>query len=391
MPPEEPARGGLEPGESRPPPPRGWPGGFVSSRADRDAVLVLSRVELVPRDLHALAWEQGSAAACLREVRSAPRWRGRAESAGHDPAEIRASVGACGARVLAAGDPGFPESLLDLHDPPAWLFVRGALPEDARWATVVGARRCSAYGREVATALGRGLGAAGVVVVSGAASGIDGAAHRGALEAHGPTVAVLGSGVDVAYPTGHRRLIAQIASEGAVVSEYPPGTRASRHRFPARNRIVAALGEKAVVVEGALGSGSRITAEFAMDLGREVFGIPGPVTSPLAAVPHELMREGATLARGAADVLESLELFSRGGEGRGASLEGPEARALEVLAGSASTLEEVVVRSGLAAGDALAALMGLELRGLVRTAGGRYERTLAGAGEEVPEVNRSRT
>jgi DNA processing protein len=160
----------------------------------------------------------------------------------------------------------------------------------------------------------------------------------------------------------------------------PPGTPAAKYRFPARNRIVAALGKVVVVVEGAEGSGSRITADFALDIDRDVLCVPGPVTSPLSAVPHALIREGAGLVRGAADVLHALRVYSgAGGPGGGELLEAHR-RALDALAGSASTLEEVVTASGLPAGDALAALMALEIRGLVRSVGGRYERTLLGAG-----------
>jgi DNA processing protein len=277
---------------------------------------------------------------------------------------------------------------------------------------MVGARRCSAYGREVAEMLGRGLAAAGVTVVSGAALGIDAASHRGALspselrwtvttepattpEAGFPTMAVLGSGIDCPHPSSNRGLIRRIAAVGAVLSEYPPGTPALPWRFPARNRLVAGLSRAVVVVEGAPGSGSMITAEFALELGREVFAVPGPVTSPLSAVPNQLIREGAWLTRGPEDVLEVLGMDPQipgtarpgtddpGGSpatvavGRPGSLPEVERRVLEAVAGHRVTADVVATHAGLPVGEALSALVSLELRGLVRGVAGRYERTAA--------------
>jgi DNA processing protein len=182
---------------------------------------------------------------------------------------------------------------------------------------MVGARNCSPAGAETAKAIARSLSRAGVRVVSGAARGIDKAAHLGALGGAGGTVAVLGCGIDVAYPNDNRTLLAEIASHGAVISEYPPGVPAEPFRFPARNRIVAALSRAVVVVEGADGSGSMITADHALEVGREVFAVPGPVTSPLSAVPLSLIRQGATLIRGPHDLLEDLGLEGSGVAGAG--------------------------------------------------------------------------
>jgi DNA processing protein len=223
--------------------------------------------------------------------------------------------------------------------------------------------------------LGGGLAAAGVTVVSGAALGIDAAAHRGALRADGLTVAVLGSGIDVPYPRGNRRLIERIAEAGTVVSEYPPGVRPVPRRFPARNRIVAALSRAVLVVEGASGSGSILTAEFGMELHREVLAVPGPVTSPLSDAPHALIRDGATLVRGLDDVLAVLGL--QGGDAAEIvpGLSEDERRVLGAMAGTGLTLESVVARAAIPPGAAMAALVELELRGFVRSAGGRYERT----------------
>jgi DNA processing protein len=312
---------------------------------------------------------------------------------------------------VCPGDEAYPDQLLDLPDPPAGLFILGRTPASAPpGVAIVGARRCSTYGREVAEDLGRGLAAAGLTVVSGAALGIDAAAHRGALSSDGvpwsagepdprseaagfPTMAVLGSGIDLFHPSTNRALITRVAAAGAVVSEYPPGTPAEPWRFPARNRLVAALSRGVVIVEGAPGSGSMITAEFALELGREVFAVPGPVTSPLAAVPNQLIREGAALARGAEDVLEVLGLEAPGtlktepgigaasepASGSAGSLPEAERRTLEAVAGHPVTVDEVAAHSGLPVGEALSALVALELRGLVREVAGRYERTASAA------------
>jgi len=171
---------------------------------------------------------------------------------------------------------------------------------------VVGARGCSAYGAQVARMLGRELGAAGLVVVSGLARGIDGEAHRGTLEAGGTTVAVLGCGIDRDYPSAHRQLAAEIAETGLVVSEYEPGVEPAPWRFPARNRIIAGLARAAVIVEARERSGALITADFALEEGREVFAVPGEITSGLSAGTNALLRLGATPLTSSADVLETL-------------------------------------------------------------------------------------
>jgi DNA processing protein len=300
-----------------------------------------------------------------------------------DPSEVRERLVEAGARAVSPGEPEYPARLLELHDPPVCLFLRGAAV--AAWppaVAIVGARRCTPYGWEVAEALGAGLASAGLVVVSGVARGVDGAAHLGALRAGGPTVAVLGSGIDVAYPRNHRKLIDRIATSGSVVSEYPPGVEARPRRFPARNRIVAALSHGVVVVEGAEGSGSLITAEFAGDLHREVMAVPGPVTGPLSAAPHELIRDGATLVTSVGEVLAALGIPEGSGKsGRTtvpaqslAGLNEEERGVLDHLSGAPATVDMVAAGCGLDAPRTLRALAGLELRGLVRSEGGRYRR-----------------
>jgi DNA processing protein len=218
----------------------------------------------------------------------------------------RASIGA----VCRHGD-GYPVLLHELADPPAVLFGRGgfsalrALSEEPAVA-VVGTRRASPYGTEVAYALGRGLGAAGVPVVSGLALGIDGTAHRGCIDGGGTPVGVLACGPDVVYPRRHRPLYERVRAEGIVVSELPPGTPPFRWSFPARNRIMAALARMTVVVEAAEPSGSLITADFARDLGRAVAAVPGRVTSGFARGTNGLLKDGAVPVTRTEDVLDEL-------------------------------------------------------------------------------------
>jgi DNA processing protein len=299
-----------------------------------------------------------------------------------DISAVESTLAACEGRFVSPADGGYPAPLLDLPDPPAWLFVRGrSLDRPNPAVAIVGARTCSTYGRDVAESIGLGLAGQGVTVVSGAARGVDAAAHRGALLAGSHTIAVLGSGIDVAYPSENRGLIEEIARVGTVVSEYPPGVRAHSRRFPARNRVIAGLSRAVVVVEGGTGSGSLITAEFAMDLGREVFAVPGPVTSPLSAVPHELLREGASLVRGPDDILEELGLARATSNDVGPNspdgLSADERRVLEGLAGEPVTADAVADHAGLPINAVLSILMSLEVRGLIRGLAGRYQRTTA--------------
>jgi DNA processing protein len=194
-------------------------------------------------------------------------------------------------RVLYQREAGYPPLLSELHDPPESLFVRGAVEALSEpGVAVVGARSCSAYGAQVARSLSRELAAAGLVIVSGLARGVDGEAHRGALEGGGRTVAVLGCGIDRDYPRSHAELARRIVPWGAVVSEYPPGVEPAPWRFPARNRIIAGLALAIVVVEARERSGALITADFALELGRDVFAVPGEITSGLSAGTNDLLR-----------------------------------------------------------------------------------------------------
>jgi DNA processing protein len=283
-----------------------------------------------------------------------------------------ARLGEVGVRWLPRSDPDFPPLLGAIHDPPPGLFVRGAEGETLRRPTVavVGARACSPYGSQVARMLGRELAAAGLVVVSGLARGVDGEAHRGALDAGGTTVSVLGCGIDRDYPAAHAELGARIRASGLAVSEYAPGVEPAPWRFPARNRIIAGLSAVTIVVEARERSGALITADLALEEGRDVFSVPGEITSALSAGTNDLLRLGAAPLLGSSDV---LELFG---------LTGPEPMAVELtpcadavlarLRDGPTSADELARSTGLDAGALASAITELELAGRAVSAGGVY-------------------
>ena len=366
------------------PTPAGFPDGFGRGSGEIDALLLLRcLLGPTPRSLHALIWDTGSASRALARIRAgaAGSDNDRAFLENADLRAIRRGLDHAGARLATPGDPDYCPAFLRLADSPVAVFVRGRVVDhgDDRVA-VVGSRRPTSTGMEVATDLGRGLAMAGVVTVSGGAVGIDAAAHRGTLDAGGITVAVLGSGIDVAHPASNRGLFERIEASGTILSEYPPGTSAEPFRFPARNRLIAALSRGVVVVEGAAKSGTRITAEHAVDLGLDVFAVPGPVTSPLAETPLGLIRDGATMIRGTTDLLEDLGL-DRDGSGERGVPRGLSADERKVLASLATSMlpSAVAGATGMPVADTLTVLIALELRGLVRGVGGRFERTFKAA------------
>jgi DNA processing protein len=284
---------------------------------------------------------------------------------------------AAGLRWLARSDPSFPPRLGSIHDPPPGLFVRGEaelqiLAHPA--VAIVGARSCTDYGAHVARSLARQLAGAGVIVISGLARGVDGWAHRGSLEPGGVTIAVLGCGIDRDYPRAHAALAAQIAEGGLIVSEYPPGVAPAPWRFPARNRIVAGLALATVVVEARERSGALITADLALEEGRDVLAVPGEITSALSRGTNGLIRLGAAPVTCADDVLEAI------------GIERPPATpddvppgtavgiVLAALGAGATTADEVARATRLAASAVSAALIELELAGLVEVRAGIYRR-----------------
>ena len=375
-----------------------------------------------PRGLLALPEEQ-----LLLSV--GPVWarRGAAHIDAYDPAATRAAVEDAGLFALCRHDDAYPARLHELGDAPAVLYGAGSqsrlaelLEEPA--VAIVGARRASAYGLEVARQLGRGLSAARVTVVSGLALGIDAASHRGALDGGGHTLAVLACGAERAYPRTNRALYDRIVSSGVVLAELPPGSPPRKWTFPARNRIMAGLARLTVVVEAAERSGSLITAHFAEDLNREVGAVPGRVTARMAAGSNRLLYDGAHFIRDAADALDVL--FGAGGwrkragrptppDAAGAAAPGagppapnagpPAPNAGPAVPGTAPALpspalddrlrrmldaieggdppDSAAQALGLSAAEARAALGRLELLGLVRRDGlGAYERAMDPAG-----------
>jgi DNA processing protein len=265
-----------------------------------------------------------------------------------------------------------PPLLRAIHDPPLQLFARGSGEPTVLGGpavAIVGARACSPYGRHVARMLGRELAAAGVVVVSGLARGVDGEAHRGALDAGGHTVAVLGCGIDRDYPAVHAALARAIVEQSLLVSEYEPGVEPAPWRFPARNRIIAGLCTATIVVEARERSGALITADFAVEEGREVFAVPGEITSALSEGTNELLKLGATPLTRPADVLEALGIVEPHKE-----LPRLSAAAASVLGLLPASVDELVRATGLAAGDVSVALTELELVGAASQGEGTFRR-----------------
>ena len=292
-----------------------------------------------------------------------------------DPRQARSGASAAAIDVACPHAESYPEPLRDLRHPPPVLYAT-CLPDfDAATAAVIGSRRPSEYGRTVAYGLGRGLGAAGVTVVSGLALGIDAIAHRGCLDGGGNTLAVLASGVDVAYPRTNRGLYDRIRERGSIVSEMPPGSRPYRWLFPARNRIMAALGQVTVVVEAAERSGTLITADCAADLGRDVAAVPGHVTSEAAAGTNALIRNGAALVADAQDVLDLMYGVGvrQAPPAPTPQLDPRERQVLDLVSRGART-DQIGDEAGLSASAVRAALARLELAGLIRrTAAGGHE------------------
>lgn len=283
-----------------------------------------------------------------------------------------ATLAALGVSFVERGGPGYPARLAGLPDAPPWLFLRGRLPA-APGVSVVGSRHASRYGLEVAGLVGAAVGAAGWTVVSGLAAGVDGAAHRGCLEADGTGVAVLGSGIDVWYPGRHRELGERLlAGGGAVVSEFPPGTPPEPWRFPCRNRIVSGLADAVVVVEAAVRSGALITARLALEQGAEVLAVPGDIDRPTSAGTNLLLRDGAHPVLSAEDLIATLEMIL--GPAPRASAPGSSESAPAWAGAVGVPLDEAAVASGLGPAAFLAEVSRLEAAGRVVVEGGTVRR-----------------
>lgn len=286
-----------------------------------------------------------------------------------------------GIDILLPNSPSFPRLLKEIPDPPSVLFVRGELkPSDNLGIAIVGTRGASQYGRSQAERFARALGRAGLTIVSGLARGIDAAAHHGAIEAEGRTIAVLCNGVAEIYPPQHEELADRIAASGAVISEMPPGTKPKKGMFPQRNRIISGLSLGTIVMEAAERSGALISARLAGEQGREVFALPGLVTAPKSRGCHKLIRDGATLVQDPEDVLDALGPLVEGVEvapeqtirhAAELQLNDQEQAVLQSIGVEPTDINAVVVNSGLPVPRVLSTLSVLEMRRLVRRVSGQ--------------------
>ncbi|MGD9763396.1 MAG: DNA-processing protein DprA [Candidatus Binatia bacterium] len=304
------------------------------------------------------------AAGARREVRAALRGFARWREVDSQLARLED----VGGRLVTCEDASYPELLHHIHDPPLFLYVLGEFaPADGTAIAIVGARDASAYGRQMAMHLSEGLVGAGVTVVSGLARGTDAAAHAAALRARGRTIAVLGSGIDVIYPSEHHPLAMQIVKQGAVVSEYAMGAAPDAENFPGRNRIISGLSLGTIVVEAGERSGALITAQFAAEQGRDVFAVPGPVGARTRGT-HQLLRQGACLTESAEDVLREIGPHRTAPAGALAriALSSTEAAVLAALDETPRVVDDLIERTGMTAGALLETLLLLELRGFAR-------------------------
>lgn len=280
-------------------------------------------------------------------------------------------------RVVTLGDPAYPPRLLQTADPPLLLYVQGRVELlQAPSVAVVGSRRATAQGLDHARAFARELGQAGFVVVSGLAQGIDGAAHEGALGTQAGTLAVVGTGLDIVFPRSHAALAQRIAAQGALVSEYAPGTPPLAANFPQRNRIVTGLTQGTLVVEAALRSGSLISARLAVEAGREVYAIPGSIHAEQSRGCHALIRQGAMLVESAQDIVDDLRgTFTPPQPPAPRPEQAPRDPLLQALGADPVSLDTLSARTGWGVPDLAARLLDLELEGLVtRLPGGRVQR-----------------
>jgi DNA processing protein len=291
-------------------------------------------------------------------------------------------IGEFGCHVLIQSDDEYPELLRQIYDPPVVLYVKGRLSaKDKNAVALVGSRMTTPYGQEVARKLSYQLAYVGVTVVSGGARGIDTAAHQGAMSAKGRTVAVLGTGINLVFPPENGELFERIAANGAVITQFPFNRNADKQSFPIRNRIVAGMTLGTVVVEANLTSGALITANMAIEAGRQVFAVPGRIDSPRSKGCHDLIKKGAKLCEGAEDILSEFEyLFPASNRPAGAnetgvlpalSLSENEQKVYDALSNETSNIDEVIRHSGLPSSAVSVALLGLEMKRLIRQLPGK--------------------
>jgi DNA processing protein len=344
----------------------------------------------------------GASAADLASVpRIGPELAGRVAAASGAEGEQRVrqaleTLDRCGASVVTPDDAAYPESFRTLPDPPFLLYAVGRLDLLGRPGIgVVGTRSPTDYGVRATRSLAGELALAGYMTISGMAKGIDAAAHGASLDAGAGTVGVLGNGIDVVYPPENRRLFDRVRAEGVIVTELSPGEQPLAGNFPRRNRLIAALSHGVLVVEMGAKSGAMHTVTYALELGKEVFAVPGPIGSPASEGTNQLLKEGARLVTSAADVIEELRgvgaAVPRGGqidmlsspparapEPRPAPLDlaPEEAKVIAAMTGGEQHVDDVAEKAGLAPSNVLAALLGLELKGLVESLPGKHYRRI---------------
>ncbi|MEW6003255.1 MAG: DNA-processing protein DprA [Nitrospirota bacterium] len=279
-------------------------------------------------------------------------------------------------RVVSLHEPSYPEMLRDIEDSPAVLYMKGnILPRDRYAIAIVGSRKPTHYGISVTENISEELASMGFTIVSGLARGIDALSHRSALRAGGRTIAVVGSGLDVPYPPENKGLMDKIENSGCLISEFPPGTPPERENFPRRNRLISGLSLGVLVIEATSDSGSLITAAHALEQNREVFAVPGNITSPTSEGTNELIRRGAILTRKADDIVEDLSPilkgFIRSREKTRIEITGEEKNLCDLLSGEPKHIDIISRESGLPASKVLGILLGLELKGAVRQTSGK--------------------
>jgi DNA processing protein len=280
---------------------------------------------------------------------------------------------AIGTRIVTFTSTDYPKSLFEIHDPPPFLYVRGELKSQETSVAIVGSRRATSYGLLATARMAEGLANHAVTVVSGMARGIDTAAHKGALAAGGRTIGVLGCGIDKVYPPENRKLFQDMAEKGCLVSEFPMGTQPLAENFPRRNRIISGLSRGVLVVEAAENSGSLITAQYALEHGRDVFAVPGNITFASCRGSNRLIKQGAKLVDCVEDILEELPGLLMGPATLAAdavptrtfALTPKEAAIYETLARSPLHIDDIIARTELTAGEVSSMLLHLELKGAV--------------------------
>ncbi|MEN6371120.1 MAG: DNA-processing protein DprA [Armatimonadota bacterium] len=361
-------------------------------RTDIRSWLRLSKLELAPRRATALVERFGSPEAVFSatetELRSVEGLTGRSleKLLSPEPSDLDRSLDTLqekNIRLISFQDKDYPANLQQIIDPPVVLFVRGELKEPDKFAiAIVGSRRASIYGRSMAERIAKDLSNRGLTVISGGARGIDAMAHKGSLAAGGRTVAVLGCGIDICYPTEHKELFDRVAENGAVVSEFSPGTPPEGWRFPARNRIISGLSIGLLVIQAPASSGALITARYAQEQGRDIFVLPGNVDDVRNQGCHALIRDGATLVESADQIMEDLGIQAEDNikpqlTFEFESLTDEERKLVETLSLQAKHVDQIIQEAKLPAPQVIGMLTMLEMKGIVkRVPGNAYVRAL---------------